>query len=273
MSPPGPNSPCHCGSGRKYKKCCKRADAVAIAANRTPQSAYVAAGPTRRVRGTSLDADHPAYAWFAAMLALDTAAGAVLVAWSHSSASDVAFAVANLEQAVARCCATSEDWTPTPSGKAAAAVARAARALPGSERSDDADQRIEDYADVLATLNDHIRAETQRSLTELGVAYRELPDFGLYWYSKAQLSVREGYPHLVAELSVRLYPAGNAPGGLFAGRASLWGLSELELDAGLQALLRHDEDSDLDPECCLVEILREIVAIFEREGDRSDTQS
>jgi|JI10StandDraft_1071094.scaffolds.fasta_scaffold66808_3 uncharacterized protein YecA (UPF0149 family) len=50
MTSLGPNSPCHCGSGRKYKKCCKRADAVAVAANRSPQSGYVPTGPTRSIQ-------------------------------------------------------------------------------------------------------------------------------------------------------------------------------------------------------------------------------
>ena len=39
MSSAGRNDPCHCGSGKKYKKCCLQKD-EALAAARAPDSAY-----------------------------------------------------------------------------------------------------------------------------------------------------------------------------------------------------------------------------------------
>jgi hypothetical protein len=34
MKRPGRNEPCHCGSGKKYKKCCEHKDELAATASR-----------------------------------------------------------------------------------------------------------------------------------------------------------------------------------------------------------------------------------------------
>lgn len=268
MNALGPNSACHCGSGRKYKKCCKRTDAVTAAANRSPQSGHVAKGPSRYLPGTSLDKSHPAYEAFEKLLLLDAAAGRVRIAQRDLGRSQLASAVAQFAAAAAACCSvTATLEVASPSFEAAAIDAvRRAELLAQNADSEESDDFVDEHFSAIETLNGHMVRATSGLLEQLGVDHIEVPEFGTYWFSNATLSLREGVRWLVVDLSIRLYPTTYAPGGLFAGRAALWGLSRLELDGGVRALLEHDEESDLDPEHFLVEILSDIANVVEVEG-------